>query len=84
VGLAASVRADGKRLDDARLAFFGVGATPIRARKAEAALAGGSIDDAVGALGDDLEPSDDVHASGAYKKHAAGVLLRRVAGEMRP
>ena len=39
VGLAASARADGKGLADVRLAFFGVGATPMRAKKAEAALA---------------------------------------------
>src|ERR1700674_56412 len=80
VGLAASARADGQRLQDVRLAFFGVGATPVRARKAEAALAAGSVDDAVAAL--DLAPGDDVPASGAYKKHAAGVLLRRVATEL--
>lgn len=79
-GLAASGRVDGQRLQDVRLAFFGVGAAPVRAKKAEAALEAGSIDDAVAAL--DLSPSDDVHASGAYKKHAAGVLLRRVAAEL--
>ena len=39
VGLAASARADGKGLADVRLAYFGVGATPVRAKKAEAALA---------------------------------------------
>ena len=35
VGLAAAARADGKGLRDVRLAFFGVGATPVRARDAE-------------------------------------------------
>ena len=63
-----------------RLAFFGVGATPLRAKKAEAALAGGNVDAAVAAL--DLEPPDDVQASGAVKKHLAGVLLRRVAKQL--
>jgi aerobic carbon-monoxide dehydrogenase medium subunit len=81
VGLAASARADGQRLKDVRLAFFGVDATPVRAKKAEAALEASSVDDAVAAL--DLAPTDDVHASGAYKRHAAGVLLRRVAAELR-
>jgi carbon-monoxide dehydrogenase medium subunit len=80
VGLAASARMNGRRLQDVRLAFFGVGTTPVRARKAEAAFEQGSIDDAVAAL--DLAPSGDVHASAAYKKHAAGVLLRRVAAEL--
>ena len=80
VGLAASARADGKKLSDVRLAYFGVGATAIRARKSEAALAGGDVEAAVAAL--DLDPPDDVHASGAVKKHLAGVLLRRVAKQL--
>jgi aerobic carbon-monoxide dehydrogenase medium subunit len=80
VGLAAAAKASGKGLSDVRLVYFGVGATPVRARKAEAALAAGSVDDAVKAL--DLDPSDDLHASGAVKKHLAGVLLRRVAKQL--
>jgi len=80
VGLAASAKADGKNLKEVRLAFFGVGATPMRAKKSEAALASGSIEAAVAAL--DLDPSDDVQATGAAKKHLAGVLLRRVAKQL--
>jgi carbon-monoxide dehydrogenase medium subunit len=80
VGLAASARADGKGLADVRLAYFGVGATPIRAKKSEAALAGGDIDAAVAAL--DLDPQDDVQATAVVKKHLAGVLLRRVAEQL--
>lgn len=82
VGLAAAARADGKKLADVRLAFFGVGAMPLRARRAEASLAGSTVDDAVAALADDLDPPDDVQATGAVKKHLAGVLLRRVAGQL--
>ena len=77
VGLAASARADGTGFADIRLAYFGVGATPVRASKAEAALAHGDVEAAVAAL--DLDPPDDVQASGAVKSHLAGVLLRRVA-----
>jgi len=80
VGLAASARADGKGLSDVRLAYFGVGNTAVRAKKAEAALARGDIDAAVNAL--DLEPHDDVQATTKVKKHLAGVLLRRVAGQL--
>jgi aerobic carbon-monoxide dehydrogenase medium subunit len=80
VGLAASARADGKGLSDVRLAYFGVGNTPMRAKKAEAALARGDIDAAVEAL--DLEPHDDVQATARVKKHLAGVLLRRVASQL--
>ena len=82
VGLAASAQADGKGLKDVRLAFFGVGATPVRARKAEAAVASGKIDDAVAALAGELDPQDDVQSTGAVKKHLAGVLLRRVAAQL--
>jgi carbon-monoxide dehydrogenase medium subunit len=81
-GLAACARADGKGLQDVRLAYFGVGATPLRARNAETALAGGDVDAAVKALDQDLDPADDVQATGAVKKHLAGVLLRRVARQL--
>jgi carbon-monoxide dehydrogenase medium subunit len=80
VGLAAAAKANGKGLKDVRLAFFGVGVTPLRARKAEAALSGGDVDAAVAAL--DLDPPDDVQATSAVKKHLAGVLLRRVARQL--
>jgi len=82
VGLAASAQADGKSLRDLRLAFFGVGSTPVRARRAEAALVNGTVGDAVEALAGDLKPQDDVQASAATRRHLAGVLLRRVVGEL--
>jgi carbon-monoxide dehydrogenase medium subunit len=82
VGLAASAKASGKGLSDVRLAYFGVGNMPLRAKKTEAALAGGTIDDAVKALASDLDPSGDVQATAATKKHLAGVLLRRVARQL--
>ena len=63
-----------------RLAYFGVGETPVRAKKAEAALANGNVDAAVAAL--DLDPHDDVQATAKVKKHLAGVLLRRVAKQL--
>ena len=82
VGLAASARAEGMRLRDLRLAYFGVGSTPIRARNAELALANGDVDAAVRALAQDLNPPDDVQASSVVKTHLAGVLLRRVARQL--
>ena len=81
-GLAACALADTGRLRDVRLAFFGVGATPMRARKAEAALAGDDVDASIAALAEDIDPPDDVQASGAVKRHLAGVLLRRVARQL--
>src|SRR5262249_26721382 len=80
VGLAASARAGGKGLADVRLASFGVGDTPVRPKKTEAALAAGDVDAAVNAL--DLDPNDDVQATAKTKKHMAGVLLRRVAKQL--
>ena len=81
-GLAACARADGKILSDIRLAYFGVGPVPLRARNAETALSGGDLDGAVAALDTDLDPSDDVQATAAVKTHLAGVLLRRVAKQL--
>jgi carbon-monoxide dehydrogenase medium subunit len=84
VGLAACARAAGKgkdlKLSDVRLAYFGVGDTPVRAKKSEAALARGDVEGAVAAL--DLAPHDDVQATAKVKKHLAGVLLRRVAKQL--
>jgi len=84
IGLAASAKADGMGLKDVRLAYFGVGATPVRARQAEAALSGEAsekrIDAAIAAL--ELDPPDDVQATGAAKKHLAGVLLRGVVRQL--
>ena len=80
VGVAAVARPDGKVLRDVRLAFFGVGATPVRARTAEAAVEIGT--DVVAALARDLDPEGDVQASAAAKKHLAGVLLRRVVAQL--
>ena len=81
VGLAAAARAKPRVL---RLAYFGVGTTPVRARAAEAALERGDIDAAVAAVASDLDPNGDVHASAAAKRHLAGVLLRRVAAQLSP
>jgi carbon-monoxide dehydrogenase medium subunit len=82
VGLAATAKANGTALREIRLAYFGVGDTPVRATEAEAALASGSVDDAVKALASDLCPSDDIQATAATKMHLAGVLLRRVAKQL--
>jgi carbon-monoxide dehydrogenase medium subunit len=83
VGLAACARAEGTALAEVRLAYFGVGAIPLRARHAEAALAKGKLEDAVAALRADLQPEDDLHASAAVRSYLAGVLLRRIAAQMR-
>lgn len=80
VGLAGSARTAGRGLIDVRLCFFGIGNTPVRVRRAETALLRGDVEGAVAAL--DLLPHDDVHETGAVKKHLAGVLVRRVAAQL--
>jgi carbon-monoxide dehydrogenase medium subunit len=82
VGLAAAAQADGAKLKDVRLAYFSVGDAPMRARKAETALADGDIDAAVAALAADLSPHADLENSSDVKLHLAGVLLRRIARQL--
>jgi len=70
-----------------RLVFFGVGPRPVRARRAEAALAGRHADaEALAAAGraldGDLDPPSDVHGSPALRLHLARVLLSRVVGRL--
>ena len=82
VGLAAHCRVEGGAIMEAWLAFCGVGATPVRAFRAEAALSGRSPDaeivaEACRALEADLDPPGDVHASPALRRHLARVLLSR-------
>ena len=72
---------------DLRLVFFGVGPRPVRARRAEAALAGRRADaEALAAAGraldGDLDPPGDVHGSPALRRHLARVLLARVVGRL--
>jgi carbon-monoxide dehydrogenase medium subunit len=62
--------------------LFGVGTTPVRARRAEAALATGDVEGAAKALAADLNPPGDVQATSALKRQLAGVLLKRVAAEL--
>lgn len=81
VGVAAAVQVDGSKVTKAAIALFGVGGTPVRASEAEHALiAGGTTADleAVGKLAAmNLAPSDDVHASGDYRKSVAATIVAR-------
>ncbi|MCA0405854.1 MAG: FAD binding domain-containing protein [Proteobacteria bacterium] len=63
-----------------RLAFFGVGDTPVLAKGAMTAL-GSGVEAASAALDGDLDPPDDLQASGAMKRHLAKVLLKRALAE---
>ena len=76
----ASVSPDG----DTRLALVNVADRPYRATEAEAAAnAGAPIEEIADLATRDLEPVADLHASSAYRKHVAGVLVRRALTEIR-
>jgi len=86
-GVAAGARVESGAVAETRLVFFGVGTRPVRARRAEAALAGGRADaEALAAAGraldGDLDPPGDVHGSPALRRHLARVLLARVVGRL--
>ena len=87
VGLAAHCRVGDGAIKEARLAFCGVGPTPVRAARAEAATSGRPPDadvlaEAGRALDADLDPPGDVHASPALRRHLARVLLARVIAQI--
>lgn len=86
-GIAALAQVEDQTIHRVRLAFFGVGDTPVRARGAERALAGrradrAAVEAAQGALDEDLDPSGDVHGSAALRRHLARVLLRRAIARL--
>jgi carbon-monoxide dehydrogenase medium subunit len=87
VGLAAHAKCKRGMLSDVRLAFCGVGATPVLALKAAAALEGkvvsaAAVAEAQAALDHDVAPDDDVHHAAAARMHWARVLLGRVIAQL--
>lgn len=82
-GLAVAARFAGDVAQQVRLAFLGMGATPLRARRTEALLAGkaltsATIEIALASLKAELEPTADLHHDSATKRHLASVLARRL------
>jgi aerobic carbon-monoxide dehydrogenase medium subunit len=65
-------------VERAAIALFGVGDTPVRASDAEAALVQGAGPDEAGALAAGaIDPTDDLHATAAYRRSVAAVMVRR-------
>ena len=78
VGVAALVHKDDGKIAGASIGLVSMGATPLRARAAEDALAGGaSVADAAAAVADGAEPPSDLAGSSEYRAHLAQVLARR-------
>jgi len=84
VGVGLALR--GGRIAEARIGLTGVGATPVRAARAERSLVGAVPSDALWeaaaeAVRAEVEPDGDIHASAEYRRHIAGVLTRRALAE---
>jgi carbon-monoxide dehydrogenase medium subunit len=80
VGVCALVKAEGGQIQDARVAFTNMAATPVRAEAVESALRGQSIDaiaSASEAAAEGTEPPGDLNATPDYKRHLARVLTKR-------
>lgn len=90
VGVAAllTTTADGRRCQDVRLALGGAAPTPLRARRAEAALRGRPLtDEAIRAAADDAvaeaDPLSDLMGSADYRREMVRVWVRRVLTALR-
>lgn len=87
VGVAAQVVRDpGGRVSAARIALLGVGEGPVLARAAAGVLVGQTasaevVRAAAEALGDDIDPHGDVHATPGYRRHLARVLVGRALAD---
>lgn len=87
VGVAAvlTLAPDG-RIGQASLALCGAGPKPVRAARAEAALAGSEpseerFREAGEIAAQEIDPDSDLHASADYRRRVAAVLVRRALTE---
>src|SRR3990170_5621012 len=82
VGVIVLLQLDNDVCENARITLFGVGAAPVRMRKAEQSFRGRRADgkaiaEAARIVSEELEPDSDLHASAEYRKEVAGTLTRR-------
>jgi aerobic carbon-monoxide dehydrogenase medium subunit len=82
VAVAATVKADGGTITEARVGLTNMGSTALRARGVEEALAGAAAtEDGVRAAADraaeGTDPPSDLNGSAEYRQHLAKVLTRR-------
>ena len=82
VGVATMLRLEDNRVAEARIALMGVADRAMRATEAERALVGQAPgDDTFAAAAAEavrpFEPASDIHGSGEFRRHLAGVAVRR-------
>jgi aerobic carbon-monoxide dehydrogenase medium subunit len=82
VAVAAVVERSNGSIGSARIGLTNMGGTPLRAKAAEEALAGGeSIEDASALIPEGTDPPSDQNASAEFRRHLAIVLGRRALEE---
>lgn len=82
---AATLAVQGNEITAARIAVMGVDATPLRLEVVEDLFVGQTInndllDGAATLVRNAINPMDDLHASTDYRRHLAGVLVKRAIG----
>jgi carbon-monoxide dehydrogenase medium subunit len=81
-GIALYYDLDGSKAANAHIGVFGVGDWQRRLPRAEAALNGRTVDEALAvkvgeAAAAEVEPQEDIHASAAYRRALTGTLAER-------
>jgi len=82
VAVAATVKADGGTIAEARIGLTNMGSTPLRARSVEEALAGvaateDGVREAAAKATEGTNPPSDLNGDADYRRHLAQVLTRR-------
>jgi carbon-monoxide dehydrogenase medium subunit len=82
VAVAATVKANGGTISEARIALTNMGATPVRATGVEQALVGkpateDAVREAAALAADGTNPPTDTNGDADYRRHLASVLTRR-------
>jgi carbon-monoxide dehydrogenase medium subunit len=82
VAVAAIVERTNGSVGKASIGLANMGATPLRARAAEEALAGGTeIGEAAALIPEGTDPSSDQAATAEFRRHLAEVVGRRALEE---
>jgi len=86
MAVALELERDSRRVASVALAGLGLGPTALRLAQAESELIGNDLEletiaRAAGAASNEVSPFTDLHADEDYRRHVAGVLVKRVLTE---